>query len=124
MDNRLALIVEDTLQIAEAFSFVLEGAGFTPEVLHDGGRVMARLEDSDQDLPDVIVLDMNLPNMDGREILRRIRTDGRLEHLQVIVATANSHMAESVKDQADIVLLKPVSFEQLRALSTRLVRPM
>lgn len=121
--SKLALIVEDTPQIADAFSFVLQAAGFETEVLTDGVMALTRLQDSSRDLPLIVVLDMNLPRMDGAEVLRRIRADERLSHLQVIVATANSHMAEAVEDQADIVLLKPVSFEQLRALSTRLARP-
>lgn len=124
MISKLAIIVEDTPQIADAFSFVLQAAGFETEILSDGVTALMRLQNHSLDMPDVLVLDMNLPHMDGAEVLRRIRADEQLAHLQVIVATANSHMAEAIADQADIVLLKPVSFEQLRALSTRLARPM
>jgi CheY-like chemotaxis protein len=68
----------------------------------------------------MVILDLNLPQVSGAEILARIRTDTRLLKTCVIVATAHPQLADSVQGEADLVLLKPISFTQLRSLATRL----
>ena len=68
----------------------------------------------------VVVLDMHLPHVAGPDILRYIRADARLEKTQVIIATADPSMADSLREEATLVLLKPISFSQLRDLAKRL----
>ena len=65
-------------------------------------------------MPDVIVLDLHLPNVPGTEILRQIRSDPRLAAVPVIVATAYPQMAESIEEKADLVLIKPVRYNVLQ----------
>lgn len=120
--NNAALIVEDTPEIADVMAFALKTAGFETEIVLDGGAVMERLYDSNREVPTMMILDINLPHMNGREILQHIRSDARLENILVIVVTANPHMAETVEDQADIVLLKPVTPSQLRTIAQRLAQ--
>ena len=72
-----------------------------------------------QTVPDIIVLDLHLPGASGREIWQVISTDGRLDETRVIIATADHRSAEDFRDLADLILLKPISFKQLRALSAR-----
>jgi CheY-like chemotaxis protein len=67
-----------------------------------------------------VVLDLHLPHLSGRDILDEIRHDERLTSTRVIVATADPRMAEILDEQADLVLIKPISFGQLRDLSARL----
>ena len=69
-------------------------------------------------MPDVVVLDLHLPRVAGMDILHQIRADERLTGTRVIVATAHPRMAESLRDEADLVLLKPISFSQLRDLAS------
>ncbi len=118
MHKPLALIVEDELDISIVFSKALQAAGFETEVIRDGNIAVEWLSSSK---PDIVVLDLNLPGVTGPEILRNIRTDARLARTPVIIATAYARLAESVRDQADQVLFKPVSFAQLRDLAARLV---
>ena len=118
MDKPLALIVEDELDISIVFSRALQAAGFETAVIRTGDIAMEWLASSK---PDIVILDLNLPRVTGPEILEYIRSDERLAKTPVIVATAYARLAEGVRDQADRVLFKPVSFAQLRDLSARLV---
>jgi DNA-binding response OmpR family regulator len=68
----------------------------------------------------MVILDLNLPHVSGTEILSKIRSDERLAETCVIVATAHPRLADSVQGEADLVLLKPISFTQLRGLAMRL----
>jgi CheY-like chemotaxis protein len=68
------------------------------------------------------VLDLHLPEVSGSEILAAIRANASLAHTKVVLATADHLTAESLREDADLVLLKPISFKQLRDLSGRLHR--
>jgi CheY-like chemotaxis protein len=118
MDKPLALIVEDELDISIVFSKALQAAGFETEVIRSGDTALEWLSSSK---PDIVILDLNLPCVSGSEILQHIRADERLTKTPVIVATAYARLAEGIRDQADQVLFKPISFAQLRDLSARLV---
>ena len=117
MSDLLALVVEDHIDSAIIFSEAVKRAGFDVETIRDGEAALERLAVVE---PDVVILDLNLPRVSGAEILRQIRADARLAQTCVIVATAHPRMAEGVRDEADLVLIKPVSFTQLRDLAARL----
>jgi DNA-binding response OmpR family regulator len=112
-----ALVVEDEHDLSVIFSEALKTAGFTTEVIYDGRAALIRLSEV---VPQVVVLDINLPTVSGSEILRQIRSDGRLSKTQVWVLTADVPAGESVEADADVVLLKPVGFLKLSDLATRL----
>jgi CheY-like chemotaxis protein len=118
MDKPLALIVEDEFDISIVFSRALQAAGFETEVIRNGDTALEWLSSSK---PDIVILDLNLPGVNGPEILQHIRADERLAKTPVIVATAYARLAEGIRDRADQVLFKPVSFAQLRDISARLV---
>jgi CheY-like chemotaxis protein len=117
MRERSALIVEDDRGLAVVFAQALQAAGFTTGIVPDGDQALARLALA---TPDVVVLDLQLPGPSGTDILRRIRADARFAKTCVIVATGHSRMADLLQDQADLVLIKPISFTQLRDLAGRL----
>jgi DNA-binding response OmpR family regulator len=71
------------------------------------------------EVPDLLILDLNLPRLPGTEILAYIRGDSRLKDVPVIVATAFPRLAESVRSEVDWILIKPVNFGQLRTLAER-----
>lgn len=112
-----SLIVEDDEDLAEIFSQALTAAEYKTEIISDGLVAHQRLKEV---VPDVIVLDMHLPNMAGDKLLKQIREDARLEKTRVVVATADAQMGEHMRGLADLVLIKPISFTQLRDLSVRL----
>ena len=115
--TRSAMIIEDNEDLAIIFSEILETAGFDTGVVQDGDTAMVLLEAS---RPDLIILDLHLPQVSGEAILERIRSDDRLADTQVIIATADPRRANVLKDQTDLVLLKPITFGQLRDLTARL----
>ena len=117
MSNPLALIIEDDKDLARIFSEALLQAAFETEIIRDGQAALDRLAEV---TPMVVVLDLHLPRVSGEEILRQIRADERLAETRVMIATADSQMAQNLCDDADVVLLKPVSFEQLYFLAGRM----
>src|SRR5690349_14551406 len=67
--------------------------------------------------PDLVLLDLNLPKLDGRDVLLRIRADPHLRDLPVVVLTASESEQERLAvSAADAFLTKPVDFEQLAKL--------
>lgn len=119
MKKTLALIIEDEADLATIFSEALKAGGFETEIIGDGAEALKRLETV---VPKVLVLDLHLPHVSGKDILTNIRSNERLADTRVLVTTADSHMAEIVEDQADLVLLKPISFMQLQVLAKRLAQ--
>ena len=117
MSNRLALIIEDAADLAVIFAEAVRAAGFRPEIIRTGDAALERLAAI---VPDIVVLDLHLPHVAGTTILQRIRSDERLVQTKVIIATADPRMAEPFDGAADLVLLKPISFSQLRDLAARL----
>jgi DNA-binding response OmpR family regulator len=117
MSEPLALIIEDEDDMAEIFTQALQATGFRTETIRRGDTARERLAEI---VPDLVVLDLHLPHVDGGDLLKQIRADGRLCSTQVIVTSADPLMAEAVGGQAELVLIKPISFSQLRDLATRL----
>jgi CheY-like chemotaxis protein len=113
----LALIIEDDPDAAAIFSAALEAADFEIEIVSTGDKALERLTVTEAM---VVVLDMHLPHVAGPDILRYIRADARLKELQVIIATADPSMVDTLQEEVTLVLLKPISFSQLRDLAKRL----
>lgn len=114
----LSLIIEDDIDLAEIFSQAVAAAGYKTEVINDGIVAQERLKVL---TPAVIVLDMHIPNISGDKLFLQIRSDERLKGTRVVVATADAQMAEAMRGRADLVLVKPISFTQLRDLTARLL---
>lgn len=118
MENKpIGLIVEDDEDLSIIFSEALNAAGFQTEIIRNGRLAMERLKTV---IPEVVSLDMHLPGVSGLEILQYIRSEKRLSLTNVVVTTADAIMAEQVRDLADFVLIKPITFGQLRDLTARL----
>lgn len=113
----LALIIEDNVEQSRIFAIALTEAGYHAVVVTRGDEALAKLAEV---TPDLLILDLHLPAVAGEEILRAVRSDERLKQTHVILATADAQRVDSLKQDADLVLLKPVSFTQLRDLSKRL----
>ena len=113
MTRPLALIVEDEYDLSFLLAQVAELAGYKTEVIHSGDIALERLS---KIIPDLVLLDLNLPKVLGTDILRHIRSEQRLLKVYVIVVTAFQHLAEATYDQADHVLNKPFDFDQLNQL--------
>jgi DNA-binding response OmpR family regulator len=117
MNLPLALIIEDEVDLADIFTAALEAAGFATETITDGEVALSRLQEIE---PQIVVLDLHLPSIDGLQILEYIRGNQRLEDTHIIIASADAALAQTL--EADLVLLKPISFGQLRDLTKRVLK--
>jgi DNA-binding response OmpR family regulator len=117
MSDSFALIVEDETDLAIIFAKALQEAGFETQIVRAGDTALMWLTST---TPQVVVLDLHLPRVSGEEVLEKIRADERLKDTQVIIATADPRMADILQDKADLVLLKPIGFSQMRDLAARL----
>lgn len=119
MASYFALIVEDDPELSDIFNLTLRGIGLETEIVRDGQQALDRLGDI---VPDIVLLDINLPHVSGLEIMEHIKADLRLADSLVVVITANPQAAIILDGQADLVLIKPVSFQQIRGLFGRMVQ--
>ena len=116
--NKLALIIEDDEDLANIFAEALQGIGLKVENLTDGESARQRLASGDA--PFVILLDMHLPHVSGKDLLEEIKNDPRFANTWLMITTADARLAEDFRDQVDFALIKPILFGQLRDLVKRL----
>jgi len=116
--SELALIIEDDEDLANIFAEALRGVGFEVEHVADGKIAQERLKSGSA--PFLVLLDMHLPHVSGGQLLTQIKQDERFANTMVIITTADARMGEAYVNQADFVLIKPISFVQLRDLTSRL----
>jgi CheY-like chemotaxis protein len=117
--SELALIIEDDEDLANIFAEALRGVGFEVEHVADGRIAKDRLKKGSA--PYLVLLDMHLPHISGADLLTNtIRKDERFANTIVIITTADARMGEAYTEQADFVMIKPISFVQLRDLTSRL----
>ncbi len=116
-DQPLAFVIEDDPKQAAIFLQALQMAGYATELVNDGGLALERLLAA---RPSLVVLDLQLPNASGETILRQLRAEPSLAAMRVLLATAQDRRAEHLRALSDLILLKPVSFVQLRDLALRL----
>ena len=116
--SELALIIEDDEDLASIFAEALRGIGYEVEHIADGKLAQDRLKSGAA--PFIILLDMHLPHISGGDLLTTIKHDELFEKTIVIITTADARMGDMYRDQADFVMIKPISFVQLRDLTARL----
>jgi len=117
--NELALIIEDDEDLANIFVEALRGIGYEVEQVADGRVAQERLKNGTP--PFLILLDMHLPHVSGADLLTNtIKKDERLSKTMIIITTADARMGDTYGDLVDFVMIKPISFVQLRDLTSRL----
>jgi two-component system alkaline phosphatase synthesis response regulator PhoP len=120
------LVVEDDPDIVELIDHYLKAEGFEVEALGDGRQALERLRGGGHD---VVILDLQLPGLDGLSLCAELRRDKRTRSLPVIMLTARGDEADRVvglEVGADDYVVKPFSPKELvarvRALMRRLER--
>ena len=112
MAEERVLVVEDEPMVAEVVERYLRRDGYTVSVVHDGAKAMAAFE---RFQPDLIVLDLMLPGLDGTEICRRVRARS---HASIIMLTARGEETDKIVGLgmgADDYVTKPFSPRELAA---------
>ncbi|HVP01016.1 MAG TPA: response regulator transcription factor [Solirubrobacteraceae bacterium] len=108
------LVVDDEETIAEVVARYLERAGYATRVAHDGERA---IDLAGRERPDLVVLDLMLPRIDGLEVMRRLRAD-RAQPPAVILLTARGEESDRISGLrlgADDYVVKPFSPGELVA---------
>ena len=113
------LIVEDDRDIAALFRDIMEKGGYRTEIAVNGNIA---LEYIFKNPPDILLLDLSLPGVSGREILKIIGANKRFRNIHTVVITGYAQMANDLQVETDLVLEKPVSPIQLTELVNRLVQ--
>lgn len=113
MDARL-LVVEDDQDIANMLRIYFSGQGYHVDVAHRGSEA---LEKTRLGMPNVIVLDIMLPDIDGYEVCRTLRTNTRTSHIPVIFLTQKDERSDKLQGLelgADNYITKPFDIEELK----------
>ena len=119
MDKNFALVIEDDMDLADIFVTALQNAGYEVDHAANGRIALEKLQG--ERVPGIILLDMHLPHISGGDLLTgTIKADKRYTRTTVIITTADARMGDMYGDQVDFVLIKPISFIQLRDITARL----
>lgn len=118
------LIVEDSQTLRQMTQMTLEERGYTVLLANDGVGALQMLAET---IPDIIVLDINLPDIDGFEVCKRIKADPRTRYVPVIMATGlgrSGFEVMSIESGADDFIAKPIDPLVLDARIEMVIRRM
>lgn len=119
------LLVEDSDADAFLIKEAFKKASFDNVVHHlwDGEEGRAFLENEDNPEPDLILLDINMPLMNGHELLKWIKTNSKLKHIptgMLTTSTAQSDINESYDNHVNYYIVKPLDFNKLQDVINKL----
>lgn len=118
MTVRVLLVEDDRVQL-DLYTEALEMLGFETTGVMYGDIAMETLR---QLTPDLLVLDMNLPRVNGEEIIRFVRSNEHLSNVKIIAMTVDPHWQEAeIAQQADLFLMKPLNIIELQQWAQRLL---
>ena len=113
------LLVEDNTRLRRAFASYLRGEGFQVDEASDGEQGLAQMH---QTLPDIVVLDLVMPVMDGRTFASACRKDPLLAPVPIVVLSGADELSEAVESVgARAGLAKPIDLDVLAAVVQRIV---
>ena len=117
------LVVDDSKLAAKMIQDRLEAAGYAVRVAHNGVEGLAKIK---AEVPDLIIADVVMPEMDGYEFCRRLRRYPATAHTPVIMLTSRGGITEKKKGfeaGADDYLVKPCSIHEIRKAVATLLDP-
>jgi DNA-binding response OmpR family regulator len=119
MSERSILVIEDEPTLAETLAFNLGRQGYRVGVENDGAQALTRFE---AERPDLVILDVMLPGLDGFEVCRRIRTRSSVPILMLTARDEEIDRVLGLEIGADDYLTKPFSLRELQARVRALFR--
>lgn len=120
--NRRVLIVDDEVDLADLLAYNLDAAGYDTRVAHNG---RAGIEAAKDFRPDIVVLDVMMPELNGIEVAERLRADSATRDTPILMLTARAEEADEVRGLAagaDDFVAKPFSMKVLEARVEALLR--
>lgn len=106
------LIVDDDEDLQVLYGLFLQGESFSIAKAYDGKQALEQME---RERPDLIVLDMIMPVMDGEEFLEQLSSEGRANGIPIIIASVNDKIPPRLFEKANVcaTLKKPFTIETL-----------
>lgn len=114
------LVVDDDTALAEMIGIVLTTEGFEPSFCADGGEALERFRSFD---PDLVLLDLMLPGVDGIEVCRAIRSDSGVPIIMLTAKSDTTDVVEGLESGADDYIVKPFDPKELVARIRVRLRP-
>jgi two-component system, OmpR family, alkaline phosphatase synthesis response regulator PhoP len=114
MSQRKILLVEDDIDVADLTRSLLESRKFLVEVAHSGSAALQKAGAN----PDLILLDVTLPDMEGYDVCRRLRENDHLRAIPIIMVSARDALADRIEGLyagADDYITKPFDTVELFA---------
>ncbi len=111
--NIKVLIVDDEPHIALALEFLMQKEGYTVTKAYDGE---AAIEVMDSFFPDIVLLDVMMPGIDGFEVAKTIRSNPSYEHTRIIFLTAKGTSSDKIKGYTsggEVYITKPFDNDEL-----------
>ncbi len=109
MTQKKILIADDNENIREALTYLLEDEGYSLSLAKDGAETLAKAREVH---PDILFLDIMMPEINGYDVCRIIKNDPDLKNIYVIMLTAKGQVAEQERGRAvgaDEYIVKPFS---------------
>lgn len=113
------LVVDDNPDLRAIFARTFDRRHFSVQVAVDGVEAIESLQ---KEIPDVLILDLNMPRLSGFDVLHYVRENQRTKDVKVIIVTGNCIAMQSPETEfADLLLIKPVSIVDLLTFAQRLI---
>lgn len=113
------LIVDDNPDLRIIFARTFDRRHFSVQVATDGIQAIECLKN---ELPDILILDINMPRLNGFEVLKYVRENQTTQEIKVVIVTGNYMAMQAPEaEYADLLLIKPVDINDLITLAQRLV---
>lgn len=117
--KKKVLIVDDNPDLRVIFARTFDRKHFSVNMATDGQHAIDSLK---EEIPDVLILDINMPRLNGFEVLKYVRQNQQTKHVKVVVVTGNYMAMQAPEaEYADLLLIKPVDISDLITLAQRLV---
>ncbi len=116
------LVVEDSVTQREMIEDLLKGSGLNVKTAGDGVEALDQIQDS---CPDIVVMDIVMPRMNGYELCRRIKTDPKTERVPVVMCSSKGEEFDrywGMKQGADAYIAKPFQPQELVGTVKQLLR--
>jgi CheY-like chemotaxis protein len=110
------LVVDDSVDMAESLAMLVESAGHESRTVHDGPSTLKAALDF---VPNVVLLDIGLPGMNGYEVAKQLRQEPQLKDAVLVASTGygrESDRQASVEAGFDYHLVKPAEFSEVRRI--------
>jgi len=110
------LIVDDTTDTVELLTKRLRADGYNTDAAYDGEEALEKVKEY---APDLIILDVMMPKIDGYEVCRRLSRFANRRHFRILMLTAKNEIQDKVRGfdtGADSYLAKPFDYKELKAM--------